>query len=204
MHVAPKRLSFAEHNVELSTIARVAAARCGFEDNDVASMLMVQPTMAATRVFDFVQKTQHSQAEQELSLLLDHFSMPFAALGGNPSAVLGEWNQLCKMISRDEVLRTLPYEELYSRLFLHFQFNHINVLLLVALVQAAAMDAVLVECGAARLLSALRREHKANKGKMLLFLMGRAWQAIRSKGDASAICVHSLVNEWCVYSEHVD
>ena len=36
MHVTPKRLSFAEHNVELSTIARVAAARCGFEDNDVA------------------------------------------------------------------------------------------------------------------------------------------------------------------------
>ena len=65
------------------------------------------------------------------------------------------------------------------------------------------MDVVLVERGSSRLLNALRREHEAHTGKMLLFLVGRAWQAVRAKDDASEICVERLINEWCEYSEHL-
>jgi len=67
------------------------------------------------------------------------------------------------MVVRDASLRALPLEELYSRALLHFQNNHFNLLLLMALVQASAMDVVLAECGAPRLpcLLSNKRAHAA-------------------------------------------
>ena len=64
------------------------------------------------------------------------------------------------MVLRDDVLRELPLEELYFRAFVHFQYNHFNVLLLAALVQAAAMDVVLAESAMSRLLPCLKSESK--------------------------------------------
>ena len=49
-------------------------------------------------------------------------------------------------LERAQVLRALPLAELYSRALLHFQHNHFNLLLLVA-IQANAIDVVLGECG---------------------------------------------------------
>ena len=112
-------------------------------------------------------------------------------------------NQLQSLVLRDDVLHSLPLAELYSRAFFHFSSNHFNVLLLAALVQAAAMDVVLSECGRCRLLASLQGESEAYKGKMLLFLVGRAWQVVRVKGDASGICVKSLTDQWREYSEHL-
>ena len=97
---------------------------------------------------------------------------------------------------RDEVLCALPFFELYSRLIVHFRSNHFNVLLLAALVQAAAMDVVFADCGAPRLLPCLKRE-ELNKAKMLMFLVGRAWQHLSAQ-DASPISVECLVDEWMV------
>ena len=141
---------------------------------------MTRPLMAATRVFDFVQMSGYTQTERELGVLLNHFSSPFAALGGTASAVLSEWHRLNRMVLRDDVLRELPLEELYFRAFVHFQYNHFNVLLLAALVQAAAMDVVLAESAMSRLLPCLKSESKHNKGKMLLFMVGHAWQRINA------------------------
>ena len=92
-------------------------------------MLMARPVMMATRVFDFIQTTD-VQAQQQLSVLLDHFNLSFAALGGNAGAALQEWPQLSRVVMRDEVLRTLPPAELHSRALLHFHVNHFNILLL--------------------------------------------------------------------------
>ena len=64
-----------------------------------------------------------------------------------------------------------------------------------ALVQASAMDVVLADCGAPRLLTSLKCESAPYKGNMLLFLVGRAWQTVRLQ-DASAIDVPSLVRKW--------
>ena len=44
--------------------------------------------------------------------------------------MLSEWHRLNRMVLRDDVLRELPLEELYFRAFVHFQYNHFNVLLL--------------------------------------------------------------------------
>lgn len=144
----PKRLTFL-NQTEASAIARLAAAQCGMDDGELAAMLMARPVMASTRVFDMLQKPfNHAQAEQDLSVLLNHFSSAFTALGGNASAVLSEWSHLHRVVVRDEALHTIALAELYSRAFIHFQLNHINVLLLAALVQASAMD---VECGSCRM-----------------------------------------------------
>ena len=94
------------------------------------------------------------QSEQNLGVLLQHFSSVFETLGGTAAADFDEWSRLHRMVVRDASLRALPLEELYSRALLHFQNNHFNLLLLMALVQASAMDVVLAECGAPRLLSA--------------------------------------------------
>eukprot|EP00966_Prymnesium_polylepis_P085846 1987123-Prymnesium_polylepis.3 len=56
------------------------------------------------------------------------------------------------------MLPALPPTELYSCALLHFQRNHFNILLLVALVQAKAIDIILGECGALKLLPSLKRE----------------------------------------------
>ena len=109
--------------------------------------------------------------------------------------MLDEWNRLNRVVMRDDVLRALPLAELYSRACLHFQHNHFNLMLLVALVQAAAMDVVLSECGMPRLLPCLRRECNEYKGRMLVFLVGYVWQTIRAH-DASTINTHLLVHKW--------
>ena len=64
------------------------------------------------------------------------------------------------MIIRDDILRTLPLEELYSRALLHFHYRHVNILLLMALTQASAMDSMLVDCGALGLLPLLKQKRR--------------------------------------------
>ena len=127
--------------------------------------------------------------------MLQHFSSAFVALGGNAAAVLDEWSRLNRKVVRDASLRALPFEELYSRALLHFQYNHFNVLLLAAFAQASAMNVVLAECSAPRLLPSLKRESARCKGRILLFLVGHAWLTIR-KQDPSMINVSSLVHKW--------
>ena len=153
--------------------------------------------MAATLVFDSIREQDCVDAEQNLGVLLQHFSSVFATLGGSAAAVFDEWSRLHRMVVCDASLRALPLDhgELYSRALLHFQNNHFNLLLLMALVQASAMDVVLAECGAPRLLSALKQESARCRGKMLLFLVGHAWLTVR-KQDPSMISVASLVHKW--------
>lgn len=162
---------------------------------EMAAMLMERPVMAATLVFDSIREQDCVDAEQNLGVLLQHFSSVFATLGGSAAAVFDEWSRLHRMVVCDASLRALPLEELYSRALLHFQNNHFNLLLLMALVQASAMDVVLAECGAPRLLSALKQESARCRGKMLLFLVGHAWLTVR-KQDPSMISVASLVHKW--------
>jgi len=197
---APKALTFADQ-LEASAIAQLAAGECGFDEGEMAAMLMMRPVMAATHVFDFIQKPGYVQAEKEFNVLLQHFEFLFAALGGDASAVLGEWSSLCRMVAGDPVLRALPLTELYSRAFLHFQSSYFNVLLVAALSHAAAMDVVLSECGAPMLLPSLKRESVNYKSKMLLFVVGRALQKVRVQ-EVSMINVASLTHEWAEMSAH--
>lgn len=129
---APKKLTFPDPvAVQPSAIAHIAAARCGFDEGEMAVMLMARPVMAATRVFDFIQEpTDYTNVEPSLSVLLQQFSTTFVALGGNSAAVIDEWCRLNRVMVRDATLRALPLEELYSRAFIHFQYNHFNILLL--------------------------------------------------------------------------
>lgn len=99
--LAPTRLTFKAQEQDASAIALIAATRCGFDEREMAAMLMARPVMMATRVFDFIQTTD-VQAEQQLSVLLDHFNLSFAALGGNAGAALQEWPQLSRVVMRDE------------------------------------------------------------------------------------------------------
>ena len=105
-----------------------------------------------------------------------------------------EWTRLNKLIVHDEVLRALPLQlhELYSRLFLHFGRFHHNVLLLVAVVQALAIDAT-ISNSSDRVLRALRAEDQDYKSEMLLYMLGRAWQAMGPRIDARAIAVKTLL-----------
>ena len=103
-----------------------------------------------------------------------------------------EWTRLNKLIVHDEVLRALPLHELYSRLFLQFGRSHHNVLLLVAVVQALAIDATISK-SSDRVLRALRAEDQDYKSEMLLYMLGRAWQAMGSRIDARAIAVKTLL-----------
>ena len=50
---APKALTFA-NQLEASAIAQLAAGECGFDEGEMAAMLMMRPVMAATHVFDFI------------------------------------------------------------------------------------------------------------------------------------------------------
>ena len=66
---APKTLTFFDE-LEPSAIAKLAAVGCGFDEGEMAAMLMARPVMAATRVFDFIQKPGYVQAEKEFNVLL--------------------------------------------------------------------------------------------------------------------------------------
>ena len=153
------------------------------------------PVMAATLVFDSIREQDCVDAEQNLGVLLQHFSSVFETLGGSAAAVFDAWSRLHSMVIRDASLSALPLEELNSRVFLHFKSNHSNLLLLAALSHASAMDVVLAECGAPRLLPSLKRESAQRKGGMLLFLVGHAWQTVRA-ADASMITAASLIQKW--------
>ena len=134
--LTPKRLAYLD-KVEPSATAYIAAAQCGLDEGQMAAMLMERPVMAATRVLDFTQNQgSWSRAEESLAVLLQHFSSAFVALGGNAAAVFDEWTRLNRMVIRDASLSALPLEELNSRVFLHFQSNHSNLLLLAALSHA--------------------------------------------------------------------
>ena len=154
---APRVLTFPDQ-LQASTIAQLAAGRCGFHEGELAALLMTRPLMAATHVFDFVQKPGYLRAEKDFNVLLHHFDSLFSALGGDAAAVLDEWSSFSRMIMGDQILRALPLTELYSRAFLHFQSSYFNVLLLAALSHAAAMDVVLSECGMPMLLPSLKSE----------------------------------------------
>ena len=173
----PKMLTY-PNKVVPSAIACIAVARCGSDEGQMAAMMMERPVMAATLVFDSIREQDCVDAEQNLGVLLQHFSSVFETLGGSAAAVFDEWSRLHRMVVRDASLCALPLEELYSRALLHFQHNHFNLLLLMALVQASAMDVVLAECGAPRLLSALKQESARCRGKMLLFLVEPRWLAM--------------------------
>ena len=160
---------------------------------------MTRPLMAATRVFDFVQKPGYLRAEKDFNVLLHHFDSLFSALGGDAAAVLDEWSSFSRMIMGDQILRALPLTELYSRAFLHFQSSYFNVLLLAALSHAAAMDVVLSECGMPMLLPSLKSESVDYKSKMLQYIVGRALQTICKRPE----CRTCLLSMWRASPTHV-
>ena len=160
---------------------------------------MADALTAAVCVFERIQNPVQAHAERDLTLLLGQYRQLFVFLGGKPTSVVSEWSGLSKLVVRDDILRQLPLAvplaELFSRLFF-FANNHCNVLLLAAIVQAAAMDVTLTDTS---LIRSLKAEGQ-RKDKMLLFLVGRAWQAIGARGDASAVSVESLVKSWFGWS----
>ena len=98
----------------------------------------------------------------------------------------------------------LPLEELYSRALLHFHSSYFNVLLLAAFVHASAMDVVLAERAAPRLLPSLKEVQVSTRGKgnhcwMLLFLVAHTWESARMQ-DVSMVCAPNLVHKWIVES----
>ena len=100
-----------------------------------------------------------------------------------------------QLIVQDEVLRDLPLHELYSRLFLHFGASYPHVLLLIAAVQACAIDANISK-RSDRVLCALRAEGQGQRCAMLLYMLGHAWQAMGAGMDARAIVVKRIVSAW--------
>ena len=174
--LTPRRLYLPGHGAEaICDIACIAAARCGFDEGEVAAMMMARPVMKATHIFDLIQEPGYEHTEQNLGELLKHFTSAFVTLGGNAAAAIDEWSHLNRMFARDAVLRTLPLEEAFSRAFLYFKDNHFNILLLAAVVQASAMDVVLAELGVPKLLPSLKREEAGRRGGMLLFQVGHVW-----------------------------
>ena len=75
----------------------IAAARCGFDEGEMATMLMSRPIMAAILVFDFIQERGYTHDEKSLRALALHFSSAFKALGGDTTAVFDEWSRLSRM-----------------------------------------------------------------------------------------------------------
>ena len=63
---APRVLTFPDQ-LQASTIAQLAAGRCGFDEGELAALQMTRPLMAATHVFDFVQKPGYLRAEGSCS-----------------------------------------------------------------------------------------------------------------------------------------
>ena len=195
--LTPRRLYLPGHGAEaICDIACIAAARCGFDEGEVAAMMMARPVMKATHIFDLIQEPGYEHTEQNLGELLKHFTSAFVTLGGNAAAAIDEWSHLNRMFARDAVLRTLPLERgVFSRIpslqgqsLQHSAFGG-------SVVQASAMDVVLAELGVPKLLPSLKREEAGRRGDMLLFLVGHAWLTIR-KHDPSLISTVCLVDKW--------
>ena len=168
-------------------------------------MLMAQPGMAATRVFDFIQEpTDYTNVEPSLTACcaatIQHHIR--GTWWQQCCSDLDEWCRLNRVMVRDATLRALPLEELYSRAFIHFQYNHFNILLLAAIVHASAYDVVLADCGAPSLLPSLKQESELYRGSMLLFLVSQAWLTFIRKYDPSAIGVPNLIQKWVERSEN--
>ena len=127
----------------------------------------------------------------------------FTALGGCPWAVYGEWTRLNRRVTDDEVLRSLPRAELFSRLFIHFVEAYPNVLLLAACWHAAAMDVRLADKGSS-LLRSLRHESQDHRHQMLFYLVGHAWQVIGDTMDVSTLSVKALIQKAYCHKVVVD
>ena len=88
-----------------------------------------------------------------------------------------------RMFARDAVLCALLLEEAFSRAFLHFKDNHFNILLLLAILQASAMDVVLAELGVPRLLTSLKREEAGRRGDAAV----SGWPRLADDQEAGSI-----------------
>ena len=88
----PKRLTYQDtvQNQKPSAIACIAAARCGFDEGEMAAMMMARPVMAATHMFDLIQEPGYEHTEQNLGELLKHFNSAIVTLGGNAAAAFSD------------------------------------------------------------------------------------------------------------------
>ena len=160
--------------------------------------LLSDDHIAATRVFDSLQDPHYAGAEDLQVLLTDaapHLGL-FNALGGHPSAVARELTRLKNVIAGDDTLRNLTLPELFCRLFVHFVDEHANVLLLVAVWHAAAMDVTLRLGRRESILRSLRHDDQDHRRDMLFYLVSRAWQVIGGEMDVSHLSVKDIVEAW--------
>ena len=168
------RLGCAEARTQAAPAISVVVRLLGLTNKSSSSSLMVEPLIAATQVFDHMQQPDSPGVEQALSLLDHYDSKGFAALGGERSEVRREWTRLNKLIVQDEVLRALPLHELYSRLFLHFSPSYPHVLLLIAVLQARAIDAnISKRCVDSELRA---KDKRARCSSTCLAMPGKRWE----------------------------
>ena len=195
---APLEARFRAAAAEPDVLVRLALGPEHASSLQARAELLADDHIAATRVFDRLQDPHYAGAEDLQVLLADaapHFGL-FNALGGHPSAVAREFTRLKNVIAGDDTLRDLTLPELFCRLFVHFVDEHANVLLLVAVWHAAAMDVSLRLGRRASILRSLRHEDQDHRRDMLFYLVSRAWQVIGEEMDVSHLSVKDIVTAW--------
>jgi hypothetical protein len=152
------------------------------------------PSLATSRA------TLESYGEKEIDLLLAHYKTLFSYLGGDADKVQREWRRLKLKVSGDATLASLPYAELYERLYDHYSrkddpHHFYNVLLLQAMIGCLAMDTSICERGFS-LMNNLKTARRSSMGNELLRMLmticslGKEWR------DSSKIPVEAIVEEW--------
>ena len=158
--------------------------------------------LQASRVFEHTLWTNfdESNADACLSLLLatGQYGHVFDNLAGDRSRVLREWSRMVKVVSRDAALCDLSYSELYSRLYLHFNAHHSNVLLLAAIIHAAWMYN-----GPALLLTLKKVEGEVTEVANAFLHDGHGVGTIALNGKmASPMSVDALAGAWISKTKH--
>ena len=193
---APLEARFRAAAAESDVLVRLTLGPERASSLQARAELLADDYIAATRVFDRLQDPHYAGAEDLQVLLADaapHFGL-FNAIGGHPSAVAHEYTRLKNVIAGDDTLRNLTLPELFCRLFVHFVDEHANVLLLVAVWHAAAMD---VRLGRrASILRSLRHDDQDHWRDMLFYLVSCAWQVIGEEMDVSHLPVKDIVTAW--------
>ena len=153
-----------------------------------------------------------SYGEDKINVLLKHYKTLFCYLGGDVARARQEWRRMKLFIARIDTLASLPYMELYHRLFDQKGNKFIdladgtcsdklddqsfyNILLLLAIVLTYAVDTSICERGFA-LMNNLKTAKRSLMGNLLLRTLMTICQLGAEWHDPTKIPVEEIAEEW--------
>ena len=168
--------------------------------------ILDDPVLAAARAFDHMLWPRDSAALKDhgnvqIEFLLGHFKTVLSTLGVNVANTRKDWIRMKREVSKEPTLMSLPYHDLYDRLFdaesdRRDPISYFNVLVLVLLINVIAMDTSICERIFSRLNSLQSKVRnrmgiKLLQNLMTITMLGAAWKA-----DLSSIPCKEIIEIW--------